>query len=113
VSGSPRVGRSLVAERLRGAVHREFEKRILDIAEAGSLPRRLVRASINVAVGEIAGLALSRIPLAGGTVGLAISAADETRAWLSRRLVGAHQATRAITLGRGHHASYPAKPGPP
>lgn len=72
-------------------VHREFVKRLTDAVDAKSLPRRLVRAAVSMAVGEMAGLVLTQVPMAGGAVGLAVSAVEEARGWSARRWVGAHQ----------------------
>jgi hypothetical protein len=71
-------------------VHREFVKRLTDAVDAKSLPRRLVRAAVSRAVGEMAGLVLTQVPMAGGAVGLAVSAVEEARGWSARRWVGAH-----------------------
>jgi hypothetical protein len=73
------------------AVHREFVKRLTDVVDAKSLPRRLVRAAVSMAVGEMAGLVLTQVPMAGSTFGLGVSAFEEGREWLARRWVGAHQ----------------------
>lgn len=78
-------------DEFEAVVHREFDKRLIDVVDAKSLPRLLVRAAVNVAVGEMAGLMVTHVPAAGGAVGLAVSVAEETRGWAARRWVGAHQ----------------------
>ncbi len=75
-------------------VHEEFQKRLLAISDAKSLPRRLRRAGINVAVGELTGLALTRVPGAGAGAGLVLAASQEIQGWSARRWVAAHQSMR-------------------
>ncbi len=78
-------------DEFENVVHREFERQLIEVVDAKSLPRRLVRAVVNVAVGELTGLMVTRVPGAGGAVGLAVSVVEETREWSARRWVGAHQ----------------------
>jgi hypothetical protein len=49
-----------------------------------------------MAVGEMAGLVLTEVPMAGSAVGLAVSAVEEARGWPGATLGGS---------ASGHHAS--------
>lgn len=75
------MGRVESLDEFEDVVHREFEKRLMDVVDAKSLPRRLVRAAVSMAVGEMTGLVLTEIQMAGGAVGLAVSAVEEGREW--------------------------------
>lgn len=87
-------------------VHQRFQARLLQVIDASSLPRRLVRAILGVAVGEMLGVVLTQAPGVGAVVGMAASAAKETAGWTRRRWVGTHQALRKIAQrpgGARHH----------